>query len=324
MKTCRRALAVLLAMLMVASFGFSAVAVTDDSVHTATFMADGEIVEAVPFKLLGDEPEVPEKEGYYGYWESYTLGDEDITINAVYSPIAYFATFVADGSVVERVQFNVETKDSVEAPAVPEKAGYTGEWEEYELELADITINAIYTAEEYTITFVADGETVSTQTFTAETIDDIEVPEVPEKEGFYGYWEDYEISFNDLTVNAKYDEIHGYVAVPSYQKAYRNFNVVVIVEGFDVPEGSEVVLMDKYDNILAQGTGELKYELPDRITKEQDFKAAVIDEEGNIDEASTTYFTVGVKKGIISNIISFIMRLFGHDTVYMRPGYYYY
>ena len=323
MKTCRRALAVLLAMLMVASFGFSAVAATDDSVHTATFMADGEIVEAVPFKLLGDEPEVPEKEGYYGYWESYTLGDEDITIEAVYSPITYFATFVADGSVVERVKFNIETMDSITEPAVPEKAGYTGEWEEYELELADITINAIYTANEYTITFVADGETVSTQTFTAETIDDIVEPEVPEKEGFYGWWSDYEISFSDITVEAVYEEIVPGVYVPGYEKAYKNFKVVVIVEAYDVPEGSEVAIIDEYDNILATGTDEVRYELPERITEEQDFKAAVIDADGNIVEGTTRYFSVGVKVGIISSIISFVMRLFGHDTVYIRPFYYY-
>ncbi len=57
--------------------------------YTATFMADGTKVGEVTF-LEGDKelmniPAVPEKEGFWADWSAYTLGNEDITIEAVYT-----------------------------------------------------------------------------------------------------------------------------------------------------------------------------------------------------------------------------------------------
>ena len=59
--------------------------------YTITFKADGEVVKEITI-LEGDtsvkEPKVPEKEGYTGAWEEYTItGDKDQTINAVYTKI---------------------------------------------------------------------------------------------------------------------------------------------------------------------------------------------------------------------------------------------
>ena len=56
---------------------------------TATFMADGVEIAKETF-LEGDKelmniPEVPAKEGFWADWEAYTLGNADITINAVYT-----------------------------------------------------------------------------------------------------------------------------------------------------------------------------------------------------------------------------------------------
>ena len=68
---------------------FSGFILTEIStVHTVTFIADGVTVESVSFNE-GDvsvtEPTVPVKEGYSGFWQSYVLGTEDITVNAVYT-----------------------------------------------------------------------------------------------------------------------------------------------------------------------------------------------------------------------------------------------
>lgn len=57
--------------------------------YTATFVAEGTEVGKVTF-LEGDKelmniPAVPEKEGYWADWATYTLGNEDITIEAVYT-----------------------------------------------------------------------------------------------------------------------------------------------------------------------------------------------------------------------------------------------
>jgi hypothetical protein len=56
----------------------------------------------------------------------------------------YMVTFIADGATVGTATYTVEDKD-IEEPAVPEKEGYTGVWETYELTTGDITVNAVYT-----------------------------------------------------------------------------------------------------------------------------------------------------------------------------------
>lgn len=61
------------------------------------------------------------------------------------APVYYTITFVADGETVKEITI-LEGTTTVKAPAVPEKEGYTGAWEEYTITGdADQTINAVYT-----------------------------------------------------------------------------------------------------------------------------------------------------------------------------------
>jgi hypothetical protein len=59
--------------------------------YTATFVVEGKALYTVEFRA-GDttleEPVVPILPGLIGTWEPYTLGNADITINAVYTPAA--------------------------------------------------------------------------------------------------------------------------------------------------------------------------------------------------------------------------------------------
>lgn len=55
----------------------------------------------------------------------------------------------------------------------------------------------------YSVTFVADGNTVDKQTYTAEN-KNIDEPRVPYKTGYKGAWENYELTTGDVTVNAVY------------------------------------------------------------------------------------------------------------------------
>lgn len=88
-------------------------------------------------------PDVPEKPGYTGEWD-YTITGSELEIRPAYTPITYYATFMADGKQVGgKVPFTVEST-SITAPNVPAKEGYTGKWSEYTLALCDITIQAIY------------------------------------------------------------------------------------------------------------------------------------------------------------------------------------
>lgn len=71
---------------------------------------------------------------------------ENVTLTAKFDRkiIEYTVTFVADGTTVATLKYTVENKE-ITAPEVPEKEGYKGEWESYELNCSDITVNAIYT-----------------------------------------------------------------------------------------------------------------------------------------------------------------------------------
>ena len=118
--------------------------------------------------------------------------------------VEYTVTFVADGETIDTITY-VEGAESVTEPEVPVKAHYTGAWEAYELN-GNVTVNAVYTAVEYTVTFVAEGVTVGTATYTVESTE-ITEPEVPAKEHYTGAWEAYELDFTNATVNAAYTAI---------------------------------------------------------------------------------------------------------------------
>ena len=214
-----------------------------NTVYTVTFVADGVTVDTVEYErgdVFINEPPVPEKDGYSGEWQSYRLSGGNITVNAVYTAIEYKVTFVADGETVAERTYTVDDAN-INEPPVPEKDGYTGEWERYRLSGDDITVEAIYTAIEYKVTFVADGKIVAERTY---TVDDASVdePPVPEKDGFSGEWEEYELTGGDVTVNDVYsaDVVYGlttdssFYVLLSYTGSDSEFSVTSIYNGLRV------------------------------------------------------------------------------------------
>lgn len=85
------------------------------------------------------------------------------------TPTTYTVTFVADGNTVKIVTYN-EGATKVDEPNVPSKKGYTGKWELYELNDSNLTVNAVYTVIEYTITYnnVQDAGNDNPQVYTVE------------------------------------------------------------------------------------------------------------------------------------------------------------
>ena len=175
--------------------------------YTVTFKADGKQVgEALTYTVENKqitEPAVPEKIGYSGAWGKYELDCKNIEVNAVYTVIPYTVTFKADGKQVgEVLTYTVENKQITE-PSVPEKDGFIGEWEEYELNCENIVVNAVYTAV-YTVTFKAEGVQVGEiLTYTLKN-KQITEPAVPEKAGYNGAWEEYELDGGNKVINAEY------------------------------------------------------------------------------------------------------------------------
>ena len=74
----------------------------------------------------------------------------------------YNVTFMADGEVVDTIKVKPgETLDISKFPAVPEKQGYTGVWDKTESITnitADVTVTAVYTAQEFEGTVTGGNE----------------------------------------------------------------------------------------------------------------------------------------------------------------------
>ena len=112
------------------------------------------------------------------------LGHDDVNgyCSRCNEPIIYTVTFVAEGTVIGTCTYTVET-ESITPPAVPDKFGHSGRWADFELGTSSFTVEAVYTPNTYTITYVLNGGVNSinnpdtyvhgnTVTFTAPTIDE--------------------------------------------------------------------------------------------------------------------------------------------------------
>lgn len=145
----KRVLSVVMLVLLL-TLAFALTSCGGDPVsHSVKFMNGEEVVYETTFKEGETElhyseiPSVPSKEHYEGAWEEYTLGTEDIVVNAVYTPIEYTATFKVGNDVVQEVKFTVETTALAE-PTVPAKDGYVAAWADYTLEPKNFTVKAVY------------------------------------------------------------------------------------------------------------------------------------------------------------------------------------
>ncbi|MBQ8322121.1 MAG: InlB B-repeat-containing protein [Clostridia bacterium] len=177
--------------------------------YTITFVADGKVVGTDNFTVEDKNitiPAVPEKTGFYGTWESYTLGTDSITVNAVYSekPI-YTLTFLDGTNTIAILTFNEDNMSSITEPTPPTKKGYYSAWESYTLSPVDTIVNVVYTPKPtYTATFYADGDIVKAISFNEDTIDTVVAPAVPEKTGYTAAWEDYTIIASNISIHAVY------------------------------------------------------------------------------------------------------------------------
>ncbi|MBE5739307.1 MAG: hypothetical protein E7349_00465 [Clostridiales bacterium] len=203
--------------------------------YTVTFVADGVTVDTVTYTEGAEsitEPAVPAKEHYTGAWEAYTL-DGNVTVNAVYTLMEYTVTFVADGKTVAVENYTIEDTE-ITQPTAPAKDHYTVAWEAYELTGGNVTVNAVYTAIEYTVTFVVEGTTVGTQTYTVED-ETITEPAVSAKDHYAGAWETYALDGGNKTVNAVYTPIEYKITFVADGTTVKEVSYTVETESIEAP-----------------------------------------------------------------------------------------
>ncbi len=151
---------------------------------TVGFYADGELryeyrVEKGGY--LEDIPDVPEKEGYKGSWTKANLDkiEEDTRVDAIYVKNTYTVVFRADGTEISKKVLEIG-KVVTEVPDVPEKEGYSGEWNISKDALASLTtdtvieavykklavaVNFYYNTYNYTLARVTEGEKIPLNTY---------------------------------------------------------------------------------------------------------------------------------------------------------------
>lgn len=136
--------------------------------YTITFVVDGQTIssEKVEEGSAITAPTIEEREGYTFAWkdEIPATATADMTINGAYTINQYTITWMIDGEV-----FKTQTLDhgtAINAPTAEEREGYTFAWKDEipGTATADVTINGSYTINQYTITWMVDGEVYETQT----------------------------------------------------------------------------------------------------------------------------------------------------------------
>ncbi len=253
-------LVALLALFVVAALTLVACDTNDNrnvtNRHKVTFKADGSVVSVVEFDE-GDEtlnePSVPEKPHYTGKWADYSLGEQDIVVNAIYTPIEYTITF-DDGTKQTQFTYTIEDQTGVVLPTVTPKDHYTGGWQQYQLQYTnEQVVHAEYKPIEYKITFVGEGQRIE-KFYTEATANQIVAPTVPAKQYYTGQWQQFAPQFDDSqVVEAVYTPIEYRITfVGNGQREERTYTV----ETKDNVTAPQVPAKEKYFGFDYVGTWE--------------------------------------------------------------------
>ncbi|MDE6241552.1 MAG: InlB B-repeat-containing protein [Anaeroplasmataceae bacterium] len=192
----------------------------DEKEYTITFKINNEIVKTETFTVNTktiEEPEIPSKEGYTASWEKYKLSANDITVNAIYTPIKYHLTLEPYEGKLESNVIQVEHSETIYLP-IPNYKGkaFQGWFDSDDIQFADgegkciveasllegKTLYARYDILKCTVTFETNGGTTINpiQYNYGDKLGEIEIPT---KNGLYfvgWYSSDEEIQYTADTI----------------------------------------------------------------------------------------------------------------------------
>ena len=181
-----------------------------DGIYTLTYYVDGEEYKSVTYSSgagITPEPE-PTKEGYtFSGWIDLpeTMPDHDVTVTGTFTLNKYKLTYKVDGEVYQT--YLLEYGATITPEAEPTKEGYTFSGWSYipeKMPAEEVNIFGSFTINQYTITYIIDGEK-----YASETVDynsKIVPPTPPSKDGFDFAWEEYPETMpaHDITINGAY------------------------------------------------------------------------------------------------------------------------
>jgi len=188
----------------------------DTRYYEVVFM-DGEDVMSSQTIKHGEAAVAPttDKEGYtFKGWDTdFSNVTGDIVVNAKYEIKTYTVKYIVDGVVISNQ--TVDYGKNAKAPEATEREGYTFiGWDNDGTNVkSDLTINAKYEVKTYTVNFVANGETISTEIVNHGK--GAKMPKAPKVEGkrFVGWDIDVSSVTSDLTVTAVYEDIYSKVSL---------------------------------------------------------------------------------------------------------------
>lgn len=162
--------------------------------YNAVFKIEEDVIDTVVV-VYGQPvvaPEAPEKEGHtFAGWQDVpqAMPAKDIVIVGSYTVNSYKLTYNVDGETYK--EYTIDYGTTITPEAFPEKEGHSfSGWEGLPetMPAYDISIEGTFNVNNYTVTYIIDGEVY--ETATVEYGAEIELPSVPEKEGYtFSGWE---------------------------------------------------------------------------------------------------------------------------------------
>ena len=163
--------------------------------YTISYLVDGQTYtsQQLDFGAAVVPPDAPTKEGYtFVEWQGLpaTMPAADVKVEALYSVNQYTLTFLVEGEVFATQQVDFGAVPTL--PDAPTKEGYTFvEWQGLPATMPahDVTVEAVYSVNQYTLTFLVEGEVYATKQVDFGAVPTL--PDAPELEGHtFVEWQD--------------------------------------------------------------------------------------------------------------------------------------
>ena len=215
--------------------------------YYVTFMHDNKQVgEKVPYTCENKTVVAPtlESDAAYSYtWPDITSSLNELKNFTVYSektPIKYKAIFQYDDTVIAEIEFDLNSKNNVVAPAVSEldiPEGYEATWPEFTLGLENAIIKLNVTPIKYKATFQYGDKVIAEIEFDVKSKDNVVAPAAPAVDaGYKAEWPEFTLDLDDATIELDVTPIE-------YTVTFKHNNEIVTEETYTV-ENKNITIPD--------------------------------------------------------------------------------